>query len=186
MASAEDRAHAERLLYEHRRRLKSLELRKVRAGDSADPSLDTQIEDERRDVSVLEALLESPVSDDVRDTIRRNTEGDFDFTMLFLQGVKQNERITKIEEKVETFVQGQTAAQLWRLDIAGRLESSDKARVRGQKRNFRISIGNLALLLLLATIMAFFLFGFAIGAAVGVFFGIIVAALAMAARSGGD
>lgn len=101
MASAEDRAHAERLLFEHRRRLRALELRKVRAGDSADPAIDTQIEDTRRDVSVLEALLETSVSDDVRDTIRRNTEGDFDFTMLFLQGVKQNERITKIEEKVE-------------------------------------------------------------------------------------
>lgn len=147
MAGSEDRAHAERLLYEHRRRLKALELRKVRAGDSVDPSIDTQIEDERRDVAVLEALLESPVSDDVRDTIRRNTEGDFDFTMLFLQGVKQNERITKIEEKVETVMQGQGAAQLWRLDIAERLESSDKARIHGQRRNFRISIGNIALIL---------------------------------------
>lgn len=186
MATAEDRAHAERLLYEHRRRLKALELRKVRAGDSADPSLDTQIEDERRDVSVLEALLESPVSDDVRDTIRRNTEGDFDFTMLFLQGVKQNERITKIEEKVETVMQGQGAAQLWRLNIAEHLEASDAARVAGQKRNFRISIGNLTLLLLLVTIMAYFLFGLAVGGAVGVFFGIIIAALTMAARNTKD
>jgi hypothetical protein len=154
MASSDDRAHAERLLYEHRRRLKALELRKVRAGDSADPSLDTQIEDERRDVSVLEALLETPVSDDVRDTIRRNTEGDFDFTMLFLQGVRQNERITgmeaemtQVKEKVETVVQAQNAAQLWRLDIADRLESSDIARIYGQRRNFRISLGNIALIM---------------------------------------
>jgi hypothetical protein len=147
MASSDDRAHAERLLYEHRRRLKALELRKVRAGDSADPSLDTQIEDTRRDVSVLEALLETSVSDDVRDTIRRNTEGDFDFTMLFLQGVKQNERITKIEEKVEVVVQAQNSAQLWRLDIADRLETSDRARIHGQRRNFRISLGNIALIL---------------------------------------
>jgi hypothetical protein len=157
MASSDDRAHAERLLYEHRRRLKALELRKVRSGDSADPAIDTQIEDERRDVSVLEALLETPVSDDVRDTIRRNTEGDFDFTMLFLQGVRQNERITKIEEKVERIegqndqiVTSQAAAQLWRIDIAGHLENSDRARVHGQRRNFRISIGNLVLLLALA------------------------------------
>jgi hypothetical protein len=157
MASSQDRAHAERLLYEHRRRLKALELRKVRAGDSADPSIDTQIEDSRRDVSVLEALLEASVSDDVRDTIRRNTEGDFDFTMLFLQGVKQNERITKIEEKVETVVQAQGAAQLWRLDIADHLRVSDAQRVYGQKRNFRLALGNLALILLLALALWFIL-----------------------------
>ena len=186
MASAEDRAHAERLLYEHRRRLRALELRKVRAGDSIDPSVDTQIEDTRRNVSVLEALLEASVSDDVRDTIRRNTEGDFDFTMLFLQGVKQNERITKVEEKIETVVQAQGAAQLWRLDVSDRLARTEQARKHGQKRNFRISIGNLTLLLLLVTIMAYFLFGLAVGLAVGVFFGIIITALAVAARSEGD
>jgi hypothetical protein len=150
MATHEDRAHAERLLYEHRRRLKALELRKVRAGDSADPSIDTQIEDSRRDVSVLEALLEASVSDDVRDTIRRNTEGDFDFTMLFLQGVKQNERITKIEEKVQTVVQQQSAAQLWRLDMSERMDDSDKARKHGQRRNLRIAIIDLALIFILA------------------------------------
>ena len=150
MAKAEDKAHAERLLYEHRRRLRALEIRRARAGDSADPAIDTQIEDARRDVAVLEALLETSVSDDVRDTIRRNTEGDFDFTMLFLQGVKQNERITKIEEKVETVVQSQSAAQLWRIDVTDRLENGDQARVYGQQRNFRIAIGNLALLLILA------------------------------------
>lgn len=165
MASAEDRAHAERLLYEHRRRLNALELRKVRQGDSADPSIDTQIEDGRRNVAVLEALLESPVSDDVRDTIRRNTEGDFDFTMLFLQGVRQNERITnieqkveKIEAKVETVVQAQGAGQLWRLDIAERLAQSDEARKHGQSRNFRLAIGNLVLLLLmLLTVLVWWL-----------------------------
>jgi len=157
MATAEDRSHAERLLYEHRRRLKALELRKVRAGDSADPSIDTQIEDSRRDVAVLEALLEASVSDDVRDTIRRNTEGDFDFTMLFLQGVKQNERITKIEEKVEVVVQAQNAAQLWRLDIAGRLEQSDAARVHGQRRNLAISLGTLALLILAVALLVWWL-----------------------------
>jgi hypothetical protein len=157
MASTQDRAHAERLLYEHRRRLRALELRKVRAGDSADPSIDTQIEDSRRDVSVLEALLEASVSDDVRDTIRRNTEGDFDFTMLFLQGVKQNERITKIEEKVETMVQAQGAAQLWRLDIADHLRISDEQRVWGQKRNFRLAVASLSLLCLLALLLWFVL-----------------------------
>lgn len=153
MAKSDDRAHAERLLFEHRRRLRALELRKVRMGDSADPSIDTQIEDTQRDVAVLEALLDASVSDDVRDTIRRNTEGDFDFTMLFLQGVKQNERITEVEKKVASIVQSQAAAQLWRLDVSEHMRESDMHRIAGQRRNFRIAIGNLLLILALAAAM---------------------------------
>lgn len=160
MATQEDRAHAERLLYEHRRRLKGLELRKVRQGDQADPSIDTQIEDERRDVSVLEALLESSASDDVQEAVRRTASGDFDFTMLFLQNVKQNERITRVEEQVTTIAQQQHGTDLWRIDVkdrldivTGRLDLSEGARNRNV-RLYRYVLLALAVGVLLAIYLA--------------------------------
>lgn len=151
MASVDDRRHAERLLKKKRARLHRLEEQEADFGVNTEPVILNEIEDLRRDIATLQALLEPPPSVDVQEVAARIKGGETgDFMMLFTQYVLLNTRMTRQEEKMESVLQQQGAAQIWRMDVAERLENNEAARVHGQLRNFRLAIGNLALLLLVA------------------------------------
>lgn len=149
MAGTEDRAQAAARLKIHKRNLNRLELRKASLGGSVDIATENQIDQEKANIAALEPIANPPPapSPEIQEFVKQTTPGDIDLTMLFIQGTQVNARVTKIEEKVETVVQAQSAAQLWRLDIADRLQNSDLARIYGQRRNFRISIGQITLIL---------------------------------------
>lgn len=145
MATTEDRQHAQRLIYQYRRRLYILEERKARQGDNADPAVDIELDELRLNIATLEALVEPEPADEVKAVVQRHVESDW--AMMFAQMVKFGQRLTKVEERVDTVVQSQASAQLWRIDITDRLAVSDAARQWGQRRNLMISLGTLVLLI---------------------------------------
>ena len=154
MASSEDRRHAERLLKKKRARLHRLEEQEADFGINTEPVILNEIEDLRRDIATLQALLEPPPSDDVQEIATRIKGGEpGDFMLLFTQYVLLNTRMTRQEEKMESVLQQQGAAQIWRMDVAERLEGHEQERIHGQRRNFRLAIGNFALLLLMAILL---------------------------------
>jgi hypothetical protein len=155
MATSEDRQHAERLIREHKKRLRLLEVRLARQGDSADPSVEREIDDIKAALSDLEGHAPSAIVTEARQVVRNQYDNDIDF--LIADGAARNRRQTKTEETVAA-----TAHELHSVKddvIAMKADveelkkghtTEQKAREHGQKRNFRISIGNIALLLLLA------------------------------------
>lgn len=151
MATSEDRQHAHRLIADYTRRMQVLERRKARQGDNADPAVDIELDELRLNVATLEALVEPEPADEVKAVVQRHIESDW--AMMFAQFVKFGQRLTKVEERVDTVAQSQASAQLWRIDIAERLEVSDAARQYGQRRNLVISLGTLAALIVLAAIL---------------------------------
>lgn len=122
----------DRLLAAHEQRLSYLEERKALLGNSADVSLDIDIEQARSNVDTMQALkkVAVPPSRDVQAAVKR-TLGDFDLASLFIQGVQINARVTDLEKvnteqtKAIEVIQKQTAqvvtqqhaAQRWRLDV---------------------------------------------------------------------
>lgn len=166
MASSDDQQQAARRLKIHRRNLARLEETKAKLAGEVNLAVDNQIDEEKANIAALEPIANPPPlpSPKVQEFIKATVPQDIDNAMLFIQGIQANARltkveewITKVEEKVETIVQAQGAAQLWRLDIADRLENSDAQRVYGQKRNFRLSVASLVLLFVLALALWFIL-----------------------------
>jgi hypothetical protein len=148
MASIEDRQHAQRLIHEYRRRLRALEIRKARQGDSADPAIDLEIDELRLNIATLEALIEPEPAPEVQEAVKRHVEGDY--TFMFAQFVKFGQRLSRVEERVDKVAQAQHAASAWRLRIGEKIDANDAARVKGQRRNLLLSIGTLAALAVLA------------------------------------
>lgn len=170
MAGNEERAHAERLLKIHRRNLRRLEEQKALQAGATNLALDNQIEEERANIIALEPIANpTPLpSPKIQEFVKNSTPGEIDNVMLFIQGNQINTRVTtweesqrRIDEKVEGVIkqvegvvkqlegvlEAQHDAQRWRVDIADHLRTSDIARIYGQRRNFRISLGNIALIL---------------------------------------
>jgi hypothetical protein len=112
MATAEERQHNERLIHEYRRRLRPLELRAARQGDDTDPAVLNEIEQLKLNIATLEELNKPPPPKEVQEAIWKQAG---DWAMLFAQSVQMNTRLTRVEERVETIVATQTAAQLERL-----------------------------------------------------------------------
>jgi hypothetical protein len=158
MATEQEQKQATRRLEIHKKNLARLEEQKAKLAGAVNLAIDNQIDEERANIALLEPIANPPAKPSPKVAeFARAAAPDIDMVMLYLQGVQANARLTNVEEKIETVVQAQGAAQLWRLDIAGRLEDSDHARVHGQKRNFLISVGNIALLLVLALALWFVL-----------------------------
>lgn len=99
MATSEDRQHAERLIREHKKRLRLLELRRARQGDSADPSVDQEIEDIKNALLELEGHTPSELVTQARQVARNQYENDIEF--LIADGAARNRRQTRTEEKVD-------------------------------------------------------------------------------------
>lgn len=143
MATSEDRQHAERLIREHKKRLRLLELRQARQGDSADPSIDGEIADIKAAISDLEGHAPSDVITEARQVVRSQYENDLEF--LIADGAARNRRQTKTEETVTN-----TAAELHSVKsdvmvIKADLHHERVDRKRGQRRNFGLSITSLVL-----------------------------------------
>lgn len=113
MASPDDRQRTERLIYEYRRRLHLLERRAARQGDDVDPQVEIEAEDLRLNIATLQALIGPEPAPEVLSAVKRHVESDW--AMLFAQFVKFGQRLTRVEERVETIAAAQTAAQIERL-----------------------------------------------------------------------
>lgn len=151
----EDRQHAERLIKEHKKRLRLLELRLARQGDSADPSIEGEIADIKAAIADLEGHAPSAVIAEARQVVRDQYENDIEF--LIADGAARNRRQTKTEETVaNTAVELHTVKDdviAMKVDVQHLKEGvalEKQARERGQKRNFRLSVTSLALLFVLA------------------------------------
>lgn len=154
MASSEDRQHNERLIYNYTRRLKLLEERRSKQGDSTDPATDIEIEELRLNIATLEELLAPDVSPEVQAATRR-AEGDW--SMLFVQFVKYGQRLTKVEERAQLVAEQQIRDSHWRLNVTDMIEqvaatvaANDAKRRGGQRRNLSILIA-IAVLLVVDT-----------------------------------
>lgn len=143
MATAEERAHAERLIKKKRERLRRLEEREAAEGIDTPPHVINEIADLRHDIAALEPIAQPPPGSDVETrALVSRAFGDGDWAMLFTQYVLLNTRMTRQEERTKEIRQEQHAARLWRLDTDGRL-SDQNERARKFSRRY--------LLLLVAT-----------------------------------
>jgi hypothetical protein len=111
-----DEQHVARLRREYTRRLRALELRLARQGESnVDPAVLAEIEDIQQRLAEI-GLLEQPrPSAEIKAAIRAHFDDDLDF--LIAQFSKFGQRLTGVEEQVSRVMQAHNAAQEWRLGI---------------------------------------------------------------------
>lgn len=155
MGSPEDRQHAERLIREHKKRLRLLEVRLARQGNAADPSIENEIADIKAALSDLEGHAPSQVITEARQVVRNQYDNDIEF--LVADGAARNRRQTKTEETVTN-----TAVELHEVKNDVIAMKADMQQLRddhtlecvrrsvGQRRNFGLSVTSLILLLTLA------------------------------------
>lgn len=166
MASDEDREHAEGLRHDYARRLRVRERQLARLGDTADPSIEVEIAQLRLNIEALDVLLDVTPDEAVQEVAGRMLEDNTRF--LFTQAVKTNQRLAKVEERVDMVATQQHSAQLERLAVRGAVESlelrqaaDDLAAVSGRRRNF--------ILLVTALILLFIIGGAIVALAIWVF-----------------
>lgn len=99
MATAEDRAHAQKMLKTYRARLRLQELKKAKLGDSADPMIDMEIQDLRGAIAEIEDHKLPAVVTEARQIARNQYENDLEFIMA--DGAVRNRRLTQSEEWIE-------------------------------------------------------------------------------------
>lgn len=155
MATLEERAHARELLTTYQRRLRVREKQLSRAGDSVDPAIVLDIEELRVNITALEPLVQPEPSQEVKEVIRQHVD---DAVFLFVQLAKFGERLTHVEEQAQTAseqataaAQQQQSAQLWRLGIAADVEAlktDREERKPGQRRNFKLQLLSIGLVVL--------------------------------------
>lgn len=133
-ATDEEQQHVERLLYDYRRRLRFRQQQKVRLGDTADPSIDAEIEDAKLQIELLKPLTEPKPAPAVVEAIKRRIEDDYLF--VYTTVTKFGARLTKVEHR-------QDEAAEWRV-------TETRKREWGQKRNLFLSI--LAIMLMLVVL----------------------------------
>lgn len=140
MATAEDQQYAAHLLYEYRRRLRGLELRKARQGITVDPAIDVEIEELHLNIAMLESLAGPEPSAAVREVVQARVAEDYTFVLT--QFAKFGGRLAEVERRIETVAQQQSRADTWRLSIGEDVRTltltQDKeqlARKRGQRWN---------------------------------------------------
>jgi uncharacterized membrane protein len=125
--SHEQQRHVERLIYDYRRRLRFRQQQKVRLGDTADPSVDAEIEDAQYQIALLKPLTEPRPAPAVAEAIKRRVEDDYLF--MYSQFTKFGARLTKVEGR-------QDEAAEWRV-------GETKARTAGQRRNLYMGLAAL-------------------------------------------
>lgn len=180
MASQEDREHNRQLLKLSRARLRIREEQALKLGDTADPSVQLDIEQLRIDIAALEQITSAPEpSAAVAEAIDRHLDGNIQF--LFVQMLKIAQRMTHSEEQITQISQAQHAAQLDRLATREALERNDQERKGGQLLNrallfsiLGIAICGFAVLLLwldgrpvIAGVIGYLLLSLFVGAALG-------------------
>jgi hypothetical protein len=93
----EDRAHRDKLKREYTKRLRVLEIRQARQGDTADPATDNEIDDLRAKIADLTLVEAKPPAPEIKEAIRRRFDDDLDFLIASFRGI--NERLTRGEER---------------------------------------------------------------------------------------
>lgn len=149
----EEQAHRDRLKRVYTKRLRLLELRAARQGDTVDPAILTEIEEIKTNIAGLETIEQPKVAPEVSATIRKHFESDLDF--LISQFRRLNERITAFEDQVKTMVEQSYHAQEWRLHIADdvRQLQTDSSLERGlRKRGQRFN--RALMIVILLTVLA--------------------------------
>jgi len=152
---SEERQHAERILYDLRRRLRYREQQKVRLGDSADPSVDADIEQLKAEIDYLKPVTEPEPREEVKDIVRRHIADDYLF--IYTQVAKLVTRTTKIEERVAHVEEKQDSAAKWRDATTEAMVSERSERIRGQRRNLALLIVAVGGVLVVAAILVYLL-----------------------------
>src|SRR6266508_2197217 len=142
--SDEDRQEAERKLYEYGRRLRIREGQKIRLGDAADPSVDLELEDLRRNTAALRAILKPELAPEVTGLVKRRLDDDY---FIFQQLIEHGERLTLVEQQTAKNAQAHHAAQLDRLEVKETLAKQDQRRIGGQLLNRALLFSILAIAL---------------------------------------
>lgn len=126
MATAEDRAHAQRLIAIYTENVRRLEEKKARYGSLDVPlAIENAIEQERANIAALEPLTKLQPSARVQEFVKSTTAGEIDLMMLYLQGTQLNARMTKAEEQNQAIIEEQARASISRMQINDRLDQID-------------------------------------------------------------
>jgi hypothetical protein len=144
----EERQHAERLLYEYRRRLRYREHQKARLGDTADPFIDADIAELRQNIAMLEPVVEPAPADEVVQVVRRHFADDYLF--LYRQLVKFGERLTRVESTVGD-VQQESAA--WRKTHAHAHQANEGRAIWGRRRNLVLLLAVIVIVIAILSLL---------------------------------
>lgn len=151
MATAEDIAHAQRLLKKYKGRLRVRELQKATQGDSADPAIDIEIEELKASIADLEQHQPSELIVETRQAIRKQYDNDIDF--LIADGAARNRRQTRMEEQGLAIAQEVHAVKDKMLAMSADVQDlKDDKRMgeRGRRRNLVLLIAGLVISLFTA------------------------------------
>ena len=169
MATAEERAQAQRLLKIHQDNLAIMEEKKAKYGLETPLWLENQIAETEANIALLLPLAKPPPSKNVQEfvsSVSSSPDGPVDLMMLFLQGVQINARMTRQEEQNQkqdeqnqAIIDEQSRASVWRMQTGETIEklamqftASEHARKAGAKW-YRIA------LLVLFALIVFHYFG---------------------------
>lgn len=172
--AADERAHREKLRKEYTRRKRLLEIRKARQGDTADPSLDIDLEEINASLALLDAAAAPKATDEVRAAVGQEHIDH----LVIAQVAKIAERQTKSEEYAQdiaaTLEQSTKLTQEWRettgeqlieikdqmIEIKDQIvglvinaHAETRKREWGQRRNFWLSIAAIMLMLIVLWIL---------------------------------
>lgn len=164
MATAEERAHAIRLLEIHRGNLERLEEKKAKFGIDAPQWIENQLNEERANIAALEPIANPPPlpSQKVQEFVKQTTPGEIDLMMLYLQGTQINARMTTQETQTTRIIEEQSHASIDRMQtkdaietLVGQTTATERARQHGAKwyrRGLLIAIGLALLALIIGSI----------------------------------
>jgi uncharacterized NAD(P)/FAD-binding protein YdhS len=164
MATSEEKNQAIRLLKIHRRNLGRLEEKKANLAGAIDLAVENQIDEERANIAALEPIANPPplLSPKVAEFVRQTTPSDIDNTMLFMQGVQLNARMTRAEEhdakqdeRLQQIIKDQARASVDRMlakeaveSLSGQVAASERSRKGGARWYRRAIVGALSMAVL--------------------------------------
>ena len=105
----DEKRHAAQLIHTLTRRLRLREYQKARLGDTADPSVDTEIEDLELNIAMLKPIVEPQVETEVQSVVKRYIADDYLF--IYTQVVKFGKRVTNVEVRQDEDAKDRTARQ---------------------------------------------------------------------------
>lgn len=157
IATSEERTKAARLLKIHKRNLERLEEQKAKLAGEVNLGIENQMDEERANIAALEPIANPPPlpSPKVAEFVKQTTPQDIDNTMLFMQGVQLNARMTKAEEQNQHIIEEQSRASIDRMQTKDTIDGlvvqvslSEQARKLGARWYRRAIVGALAMALL--------------------------------------
>jgi hypothetical protein len=166
MATSEEKAHAQRLIEIHRRNLERLEEKKATFGIDVPQWVENQIDEERANIAALEPLVKVQPSQKVQEFVKSTASGEIDMTMLFMQGVQINARMTQAEQEAKEYrerqadqttqiIAQQARDSLWRMqtkqvidEVVAQVAASEKERQKNAPFMRRVLVISLVMSIL--------------------------------------